>query len=212
MLHRRLIPALLIGMTACGVSIENSKPLLFVAPLEGTWTLDTDPNTEFRVTIPGGQPLFGAQFDFTVDIVDAGGTTTYDGSADEQTLTLRDPGTGATVLTGEFLENSMFGLSDGRRFVKPFDVDLTGVWQDVNQPGRYYVVEAQGYVATVVNGGVVTVLYDHDDIESWRVYDTDTGLLAVRAPGFFVGHSAIRIKRIDGYIHLQRANRTESCP
>jgi hypothetical protein len=37
-------------------------------------------------------------------------------------------------------------------------------------------------------------------------------LLSVKAPAFFVGHSAIRVKRIDGYIHLQRVDRVETCP
>jgi hypothetical protein len=43
------------------------------------------------------------------------------------------------------------------------------------------------------------------------VQDT-VGYLAVRAPAFFVGYSAIRIKRIDGYIHLQRIDSPNDCP
>ncbi|MHC4848751.1 MAG: hypothetical protein ACYTEG_09885, partial [Planctomycetota bacterium] len=97
MSYRRLLPALLFGLTACGLTIEASNPLLYVAQLEGTWTGEANPANEFRVTIPGGQPKFVGTFDFTVDVVTPGGTTTYDGSADEESITLRDQGSGAVV-------------------------------------------------------------------------------------------------------------------
>ncbi|MHC4848592.1 MAG: hypothetical protein ACYTEG_09075, partial [Planctomycetota bacterium] len=141
--HRLLLPALLFGLTACGLSIEASNPLLYVAQLEGTWTGEANPANEFRVTIPGGQPKFVGTFDFTVDVVTPGGTTTYDGSADEESITLRDQGTGAVVLTGEMVENTYLRLSDGRAFIKPFAADFIGVWEDVNVAGRFYKIDSQ---------------------------------------------------------------------
>ena len=212
----------------CGLSVERSEPLVNVAPLEGTWTLETDPNSEFRVSVPGGQPLFTAQFNFTVDIVGFGGTTSFDGSADEETITLRDQGTGAVVLTGSVIDNEFLQLSDGRMFTKAFTPEFVGTWQDVNVPSRFYVLESQSSpTAGIADGcsiirasegtvlkknieGTVEVDYDGDTIALWRI--TEDEILSLRAPGFFVGYSAIRIKRIEGFIHLQRVDRAEACP
>ena len=223
---RRLLPALLFVLTACGLSIEASNPLLYVAQLEGTWTGEANPANEFRVIISGGQPKFVGTFDFTVDVVTPGGTTTYDGSADEESITLRDQGSGAVVLTGELVENTYLQLSDGRAFIKPFQPDFQGVWQDVNVPDRFYVLGASPGASGIVTGcadaassnaaegelqGTVAVTYSGDEFDPWQV-DSDVAILRVSAPGFFVGHSAIRVKRIDGYIHLQRVDRVETCP
>ena len=231
MILRRTLSALIVFVTACGISIEASEPLAFVAQLEGTWTLETDANTEFRVTIPGGQPLYATQFDFAVDIVSPSGTTTYDGTADERSITLRDPGSGALVLAGAISQNEFLRLTDGRVFTKPFEPSLPGIWEDVNVPGRRYVVEIQQASEGLNEGnasgcarpasnrvasteeveGALTINYRGDVIDLWRV-EEGSGILAVRAPGYFVGHSAIRVKRIEGFIHLQRVDRVEACP
>ena len=226
MSRRCLLLAALSALPACGISIEASEPLVFVAPLEGTWELETNPATQFQVSIPGGQPRFTGQFDFSADLVAPGGTTSYDGSADEESFTLRDPGTGALLLDGRFLDNTMLRLSDGRVFVKSFAPDFVGVWEDVNHADRFYVLESQQGGAGIALGcavfrdpertsaeaeGPLDVTYRGDEIDVWRVEEA-TALLAVRAPAVFVGHSAIRIKRIDGYIHLQRVDRVETCP
>ena len=47
---KTLAPLLLAAVTACGIPISESEPLVFVAPLEGEWTLETDANTTCRVT------------------------------------------------------------------------------------------------------------------------------------------------------------------
>lgn len=224
--RRTILIATLVALPACGIPIDESAPLVFVAPLEGTWVLETDPATELQVSIPGGQPEFTAQFDFTADLVTPGGTTSFDGSADEESITLRDPGTGAILLDGRLPDNTILELSDGRIFRKAFVPALVGVWEDVNYPTRFYVVESQQGAAGTAVGcavdrdperssldaqGALDVAYQGDLIDLWRVSE-DAGLLAVRAPAIFVGYSAIRIKRIDGYIHLQRANKVEVCP
>jgi hypothetical protein len=155
-MHRRLpLFTILLVLPACGLSIEASEPLVFVAPLEGTWVLETDPSTELRVSVPGGQPRFAGQFDFAADLVTPGGTTSYDGSADEELVTLRDPATGAILLDAVFLDNTMIRLSDGRIFRKAFTQDLLGVWQDVNYPTRFYIVEVQQPTAGTASGCAV---------------------------------------------------------
>jgi hypothetical protein len=226
MIQRGVLLLTLCALPACGISIEASEALVVVAPLDGTWELETDPNTELVITVPGGQPRFTAQFDFTADIVTPSGTTSYDGSADERSVTLRDPGTGAILLDATLMDNTMLRLSDGRIFRKAFNADLIGVWQDVNYPSRFYIVDAVLVPGRAVAGcavdqdqkiatrdaqGRLGVTYEGDTIGLWRVEETGT-ILAVSAPAYFVGFSAIRVKRIDGYIHLQRVDRAERCP
>ena len=69
---KTLAPLLLAAVTACGIPISESEPLVFVAPLEGEWTLETDANTTLTFTIPGGQPLYDGNFDFTAELVEPG--------------------------------------------------------------------------------------------------------------------------------------------
>jgi len=224
MIRKLLAVAALCSVPACGISISASEPLTYVAPLEGTWTSETDANVEFRMSVAGGQPLYETQFDFTAELDDGGGTTSYDGTADGDAITLRDPGSGAVVLTGTIEDNTMLRLEDGRTFTKPFEPELVGVWQDVNYPERYYIVTAQSNNlasgCAVSNSpdlraqdaeGDLDIAFAGVDISLWRVID-DSGLLTVRAPAFFVGYSSIRVKRIDGYIHLQRVDEPVSCP
>ena len=215
---------LILGTVGCGISIEDSAPLTFVAPLEGTWTLNLDTDVELRITIPGGQDLFATDFTFSAEIEDAGGTTEYDGTASGQTFELRDPDTGALVLSGEMLleSASTLLLSDGSIYGKTFDPDFTtGTWQDVNHPTRYYKFVSQD--ATTAAGcavdtdpdqdeveGTLTALFTGEDIDEFRV--SDGGALTVRAPAFFYGASAMRIRRIEGFLHLQRVDRDEPCP
>ena len=47
--------SLLVG---CGLSIEKSKPLTFVAPLQGVWTDSADADIELRITVTGGNYPF----------------------------------------------------------------------------------------------------------------------------------------------------------
>jgi hypothetical protein len=227
---QRLLAAtiLLGGAVGCGIPISESAPLSFVAPLEGTWTLRTDSDVELRITIPGGQDLFASDFVFGAEIVDTatGATTSYDGSASGQTFELRDPDTAALVLTGEMvLESaSTLSLSDGSVYDKEFDPDLTsGTWQDVNRPTRYYKFVTQDDMARTAAGcaadidpndddieGELTASFDGEDLLEFRV--TDGGLLTIRSVGYFYGASAMRIRRVEGFLHLQRIDRNDACP
>ena len=227
----RTLLALMFGAfltVGCGLSIERSKPLIFVAPLEGVWTDTTDSDVELRVAITGGGYPFNGQFSFTADIVDtgSGATTSYVGSADEETFELRDPMTNALLLSGSMteLDLTLLLLSDLRVFTKPFVPDfLSGTWQDVNVADREYHLDtdngngvAQGCALIPVSltddvGGTLFVDYTGDTIDLFRVVEP-TGLIRVSAPGFFVGASAMRIKRVNGFVHLQRVNRISACP
>ena len=142
---RTLLTLLLTSLlfVGCGLSIEKSKPLTFVAPLQGVWTDSADADVELRITVTGGNYPFNGQFGFAADIVDtgAGTTTSYVGSADGETFELRDPGTNAVLLTGLISELDLTSLllSDLSVFNKPFVPDfLSGTWQDVNFVDRTY--------------------------------------------------------------------------
>jgi len=222
------VAILLLSAVGCGVAISDSRPLTFVAPLEGTWTQRTNSAVELRITIPGGQDLFAGDFDFTAEIVDTNtnDTTSYAGSATELTFELRDPDTDAIVLTGEMLLESAAALvlSDGDTYDKSFRPDLTsGVWQDVNHPTRFYHFESQDDVAETAGGcatdtepnsddieGVLIAEFAGEDVPVFRV--TDGGVLSIRSAGFFYGASAMRVKRVDGFLHLQRVDLVGACP
>ena len=53
--------------------------------------------------------------------------------------------------------------------------------------------------------------YTGDVIDLFRVTEP-SGIVNVSAPGFFVGASSIRIKRVNGFIHLQRVDAIGACP
>ncbi|MHC4953447.1 MAG: hypothetical protein ACYTGZ_06125 [Planctomycetota bacterium] len=228
--HTRILATLFVAFAAvaCGLPISESKPLTYVAPLEGTWINTSDPDVEFRFIIPGGQDLFAPQFSFTAEMEDVSGgaVTTYAGTADADTFELRDPGTGALLLTGQMVLDGteLFELSDGSIYSKPFVPNLlTGTWVDVNFPDREYRFESQDAVtasgcAEVLEAtkddpdldGNVNLEYDGEDITEFRVDKDD--VIRVLAGGRFFGASAMRINRVGGFLHLQRVDKFSSCP
>jgi len=227
---RTLFTLLLASLlfVGCGLSIEKSKPLTFVAPLQGVWIDSADSDIELRVMVTGGNYPFNGQFSFAADIVDtdAGTTTSYVGSADGETFELRDPATGALLLSGSVTEEALTSLllSDQRVFSKPFVPDfLSGTWQDVNFSDRRYHFDSDNGSGTATGcalipvgveddiGGVTIATYTGDAIDLFRVKNS-TGAVRISAPGFFVGASSIRIQRVNGFVHLQRVDQIGICP
>jgi hypothetical protein len=58
--------------------------------------------------------------------------------------------------------------------------------------------------------GTLRIVYLGDLIQTFEV-QTEGGLLRVRSPGAFLGTSAIRIDRIEGFLHLQRRDVNGTC-